>query len=281
MKKRLFLIFTIVIASISLYACSININGNKLGLNKVEDKSEKRVNAQNIKGLYVTSPVGSVKVSTWDKNEILVNVTKINNGIKSKSELLDDLKNVELVYNEDNGNFVVKAFLPKFKDNGISVDFDISVPKNLGEFKINSDVGDVRLAGLQGKIDVVNSVGKIDLNDCAGAVSLKATTGDITVRGCKLNGDSNITGNTGRVLFDGSIGTSGTYKFVTNVGKMDVTLPSNASFDVDASTDVGNIECKFNVSGSTSNKKVQGKVNGGGPKLILVNNIGSISLQGR
>lgn len=205
-------------------------------------------------------------------------MVKINNGIKNKSELLDELKNAEITYSVDNGIYVIKTYLPKFKDNGISVDFDISVPKKFSGFKIDSEVGDISLTGLQGQIDVVNSVGKIGVNGCTGSVSLKAATGDITVKGCSLSGDSNIIGNTGRVLFDGSIGNTGTYRFTTNVGKMDIILPSSTAFDLDASTDVGSIQCKFDVSGSKNSKTVTGKVNGGGASVILVNNVGSITL---
>lgn len=278
MVKKSFLLITAAIISAVLCACSININGSKIGLNRVEDRSEKTADSSGLRGISISSAVGSVKLSTWDKDQIYIKVVKINNGISNKSELLDELKNAEVIYNVNNGMYVVKTYLPKFKDNGISVDFDISVPKSFSEFAVDSEVGDVSLSGLNGTIDVVNNVGKIEANGCSGNINLKAATGDIAVKGCSLNGDSNITGSTGRVLFNGSIGKTGTYRFTTNIGEMDITLPPDAAFNLDESTDVGSLQCKFNVSGSSTDKRISGKVNGGGASVILVNNVGSIKL---
>lgn len=280
MFKRIISGIVLVMTILSLCSCSVNINkgGYSLGMNRVEEASDKTVSGGNIKSLNVTSAVGSVKVSTWDKNDIYVKVKKVNNGLKDKQILLEELKNAEIMYNEDNGTLSIKTFLPKFKNNGISIELDISVPKSITVFKIESEVGDVGLTGIEGQMDVVNNVGKTDLSQCSGKINLKAITGDITVRDCTLKSDSNITGNTGRVLFDGSIDKQGTYKLTTNVGKLDVTLPSSLAFDINATVDVGAIDCGFKVAGTLEDRKVQGKVNGGGPVLILLTNVGSISV---
>jgi hypothetical protein len=279
MNRKVVIVLIAIVMTIALSGCRITIdNGGSIGLNRAEESSEKTVSSANIKNLKVSSAVGSIRVSTWDKNEIYIKATKINNGIKNKAELLEELKNAEIVYNQDNDTLTVKSFLPKFKNNGISVEFDISVPKNITVFDIDSEVGDVRLSKLEGQIDVVNNVGKIDISECTGNINLKAVTGDVTVRKSILKDGSTLTSNTGRLLFDGSIDSSGTYKMTTNVGKLDVTLPAECAFEIDASADVGSVDCEFNVDGNTTNKEVNRKVNGGGPKHILSNNVGGISI---
>src|SRR5437660_3228011 len=60
----------------------------------------------------------------------------------------------------------------------------------------------------------------------------------------------------GRQLFEGevevglssscvTIGTSGSYQFLTDTGSVNATLPANSSFHVDASTDTGSINSDF------------------------------------
>lgn len=276
--KRKIVICALVVLSMLLSSCSINIGGRSAGMNRAEEASDKTISMANLKTLEVSSPVGSINVKTWDKNEVYVKITKVNNGLKSKSELLDELKNAEIVFKEENEKLSVKAFLPKFKNNGISIQFEISVPKNIQVCKIDAEVGDVRVRDIQGQIDVTNNVGKIDIDNCIGLINLKAVTGDVTVRNSTLKPDSNLTSNVGRVLFDGVIENKGAYKITTNVGKVDVTLPGNSAFDIDASTNVGDIDCGFDVSGSREKRSIKGKVNGGGAQLRLINNTGSISI---
>ncbi|KPU45276.1 hypothetical protein OXPF_11690 [Oxobacter pfennigii] len=282
MKKRIIAAMLMIYVSIMLSACDlINIGGRTIGLNRVEENTQKTIEAGGIKTIEVISPVGSVDIETWEKNEIQIVATKINNGLKEKAELLDELKNAEIFYEKKDDKYTIKAFLPKFKNNGMSVEFEIYVPQTIKAYKVDAEVGDIKLSGAEGDIDVVNNVGKIDLNDCWGVINLKAVTGDVTVRKSSLKADSALTSNVGRVLFDGTIGTEGTYKFTTNVGMVDVSLPSDTAFEIDAKTNVGNIDCDFDISGTEENMEVKGKVKGGGAKVIIVNNTGSVNISKR
>ena len=47
------------------------------------------------------------------------------------------------------------------------------------------------------------------------------------------------------MTFNGAIDRSGTYRFETNTGSVNVTLPSESAFHVDASTDTGSINTTF------------------------------------
>lgn len=281
LKRRLICGVLIILLAVVLSGCSINIGNHSTGMNRVEETFDKTVNGDGIKVLEINSPVGSINVTTWDKNEIQIVVKKVNNGLKSKSELLDELKNAEVIFKPEGEKLSIKGYLPKFKNNGMSIQFDISVPKNVTVYNIEAEVGDVRFNRVDGEINIVNNVGKIDVSDCTGKISLKAVTGDVTARNTKLKADSNLTSNVGRVLFDGTIENNGTYRMTTNVGKLDVTLPSSSGFEIDASTNIGDVTCDFDVVGSTDKKGIRGKVNGGGAQLILVNNTGSVSVDKR
>lgn len=280
MRKSFILGALAVFMAVIFCACNINISHN-LGMNRVEDASERSIDGRNITNLELSVPVGKIEISSWDKNEISVNAIKINNGFKDRQELMDELNNIEIQYNQDGDKYAVKVFLPKFKDNGLSVDLSVSVPKTVTAYNIENEVGDIELSDLSGNIDGSGGVGKVDMSDCSGSINFNVATGDIQLRKCSLKGSCNISGATGRLLFDGTIDNSGTYNLTTNVGLLEITLPKDAAFDIDASSDVGGISCGFKVDGELKKTKASGKVNGGGPKLTLVNNIGGIKINDR
>lgn len=280
MKRNFFLATLLILTSLIFCACNIDIEHN-LGINRVEDKSEKTQSAEGIKGLVVSVPVGSIKVNVWDKTEIYVKAVKINSSSGDNQELLNKLKEIELTYNQEGDNYAVRAVFPELNINSLSVDLEISVPKSLAVYNIDSQVGDVELSGLNGQINTSGSVGKVQIDECSGTMTLRTATGDITVRNSSLKGDCSFTNNAGRVLFDGTIDSQGTYRMTTNAGKVDITLPKDEAFNLNASTNVGSIDCGFKVSGESRNTNIQGQVNGGGPKLILVNNVGSVSINKR
>jgi hypothetical protein len=88
----------------------------------------------------------------------------------------------------------------------------------------------------------------------------------------------------GSLNFSGSIDPQGAYKFESDAGSINVTLPEDASFHVDASTDVGSIHNNFQVSGQSkiSHTKLKGTV--GNPPyatMTLKTDVGSIILKRR
>ena len=73
-----------------------------------------------------------------------------------------------------------------------------------------------------------------------------------------------------------------TYKFLSVAGSINVILPEDASFEVDAKTDVGSIRYNFPINGHSKKlrTKLQGKV--GNPPYATLNlktNVGSITLK--
>ena len=69
-----------------------------------------------------------------------------------------------------------------------------------------------------------------------------------------------------------------THKFLSDAGSINVILPEDASFEVDAKTDVGSIRCNFPMNGQSkkSHTKLHGKA--GNPPyatLTLKTDVGS------
>jgi len=89
--------------------------------------------------------------------------------------------------------------------------------------------------------------------------------------------------NTGAITFDRSIAPGANYQASTDTGSVDVTLPANSSFHVDATTNTGSIDSDFSgvqvrdhdFSGSDAHGDVG---NGAGTTMTLKTNTGSIDL---
>lgn len=108
----------------------------------------------------------------------------------------------------------------------LSVDFDVTVPS---------------AAALQLK----TNTGSIDVSGVSGQMALSSNTGSLQVSGGTVKGNTELVTNTGSVTFDGAISESGIYTFTTDTGSVNVTLPTESVFHVDASTNTGSINTNF------------------------------------
>ncbi len=92
-------------------------------------------------------------------------------------------------------------------------------------------------------LQVETNSGNIDVTGVSGQMSLSSTTGTINATDDSLSGLSKLRTNSGSITFNGSIDPHGTYLFGSTSGSVDVTLPGNSSFHVDATA--GSISSAF------------------------------------
>ncbi len=126
-----------------------------------------------------------------------------------------------------------------------------------------------------------NSNGTIEVAALKGTV--KAETDNGTVVGRQLTGtvDANTTNGSVRLEVDGVA--SGGIRAETVNGKVELTLPSGAKADVRAVCVNGRVFVKdLKLDGpETTRRRAEGRLNGGGPKVVLETTNGSIQLTGR
>lgn len=94
-------------------------------------------------------------------------------------------------------------------------------------------------------LQLKTNTGNIDVNGVSGQLNLASNTGSIAATNSTVHGNTQLTTNTGSITFNGSLEPKGTYNFATNTGSVDVTLPSNSAFHLDASSDTGSITTGF------------------------------------
>jgi hypothetical protein len=148
--------------------------------------------------------------------------------------------------------------------NALRVDFDVTVPP---------------AAALQLK----TNTGSIDVSGVSGQLTLSSDTGSLQVSAGTVKGNTALITNTGSVTFNGAIAESGTYTFTTDTGSVNVTLPAESVFHVNASTSTGSINTNFPgivvQPRQLTGADVRGNV-GGSPQatITLSTSTGSINL---
>ena len=125
---------------------------------------------------------------------------------KDENEIRAD---VERVYSPESN-------LPK------SIDFTIIAPR-LTDLELHTNVGDIRVNGISGE-------------KC-----LQCDIGSIYVKEGMLSANSTLKAKLGSVNFHAAIDPSGSYQFATETGSVHVILPDDTPFELDASTQFGNI----------------------------------------
>jgi len=168
-----------------------------------------------------------------------------------------------------------------------SVNFEVTVPQGTN-VQLKTDSGDVDIEGVTGQMTLATNSGDIQTaNDTLnGASSLSTNSGDVNVRQTTLNNQVTINSNSGDINFDGTIGTSGTYQFQTDIGSVNLTVAPTSAFHIDASTNSGsigdfpglNVQKNIQGSGAKASGDVGGSSQGPSAKVTITTGSGDINL---
>ena len=209
--------------------------------------------------LIINDPVGTVHVHSGTGNTVSIEATKHTEGFGGNPN------NIHVTYDDNTQNNTITVSIdsgPRFL--GVSlVDFNITVP-NAANLNLKSNTGSIDVTGVTGQM------------------SLQSNTGSITAEQDNLTSSSQLTTDTGSVTFNGTLTQNNSYVFSTNTGSVNVTLPPDSTFHVDAKTDTGSFHSDF--PGLTPNKQdvgneVHGDVgNSPNTTITLTTDTGSIDL---
>lgn len=187
-----------------------------------------------------------------------------------------------------------------------------------GELSLRTSGGSLHLESLEGTIKARTSGGSIkvsqvkgttDLNTSGGSIRVEKATGthlvantsggsihlsaiEVPTKALTSGGSIQVEGTTAPIDATTS-GGSITAKFATppkepstlktSAGGINVTLPANSAFDLDAATSAGNVRSEIPVATKSSRSgdegSLKGPANGGGPTLKLRTSAGSIRIK--
>ena len=126
-----------------------------------------------------------------------------------------------------------------------------------GGFEARAGSGDITFEQTAaGSVRVQTGSGTIHLRNVAGSLEAGAGSGDVDVQGTM----------------------AGDWRIHTGSGEVEVKLPSNARFNVNARSSSGEVEVNHPVTmqGSLKRNHIEGTVNGGGTMLDVSTGSGSI-----
>jgi len=161
---------------------------------------------------------------------------------------------------------------------------DVTVPAATN-LKSDTNSKNIEVDGVTGQMVLSSNSGSITVTNSTLSASslLLNNSGAINATQDTLSGPVTFNSNDGPITFSGSIDSSGIYQFQSNSGPIDVTLPRNASFHLDATVNSAN-----NNSSITTDfpglliKNAAIHANVGSPpraQVTLYNNSGSIKLR--
>ena len=210
--------------------------------------------------IIVKDDIGTIRVHSGGQGDtVSVQTTRQSTGWTGNNN------NLQVYYDQrsDDNTITIKSAHGWRILGKSSVDFDITVPLTT-DLQLRTDLG------------------KIYVNDVIGQMALTSGAGSIHATQVSLMGLASLKTDVGSINFSGSIEPRGTYKFESDAGSVTITLPEDASFHVDAKTDVGSVNTDFPLSGQpgTGRNKLSGDV--GSPPyavLTLKTDVGSINLK--
>jgi len=166
-------IFTILLTALMAKAEIITIQPSP----ESEQKSTKSFNVSKGGKLYINVNPGQIKISAWDKNEVVVKVR----GLEE-----DELENVEMNLR---GNTVTVKYNPEW-GWGEDAEFMVTVPSQFnieaktsgGDVDINSNIlGDVEVSTMGGEVSVKDVKGKAKLSTQGGDVKVGNVNGSLSL----------------------------------------------------------------------------------------------------
>ena len=239
---------------------------------------------------------GSIKVVGYEGKEVMIDVQSGGDKREGNRESRGSKVNVNVNVNghskgQDNtagmkrlstGNGLNMS--AEEKNNHITVHSEswnktinlaIRVPQNGATLKLSTvNNGDIHVSNVNGEMEISNVNGEVEITNVSGSVVANT-----------INGNLIVTFKT--------IDPKAAMAFSTLNGKVDVTFPANVKANVKLKSDQGQIYSDFDVEVDKTLPKVkrtnergmyklsiedwvQGKINGGGPEMMMKNMNGNI-----
>jgi RNA polymerase sigma factor (sigma-70 family) len=239
------------------------------GRAKAEEVVTKSFATKKTPRLVVETFNGAIEVTTADKGKVQAKVIK---RVQAASEeaAKEDLKNVDVQMTQEQDTIRITA-----KSEGLHLTTNRAAPVELqvppgatldlhtsngkvtitgptGDAKVRTSNGKIEVRGGKGKINLKTSNGSITADGAAGELDLRTSNGRIEVKTSKAS----VTAHTsnGGIHFTGAL-VDGEHEFHTSNGSISLTLPSNASFRIDAHTSHGKATSQFHLKDGEGAKK--------------------------
>jgi DUF4097 and DUF4098 domain-containing protein YvlB len=175
--------------------------------------------------------------------------------------------------NSGSGNVIVSGIGSEVRANAGSGDLEISNVQ--GRVYTETGSGNIKATGIGGGFDARAGSGDITFEQ-NGSGSVRAETGSGNIRLNNVSGGVEAGAGSGDVEVQGRIASD--WRIHTGSGEVEVKLPSDAKFNINAHSSSGDVQVHHPVTmqGAFKKNHIEGTVNGGGTMLEVSTGSGSI-----
>ena len=210
---------------------------------------------------------GRIDVKPSEGNNVEIVANKIASGASSEAAKAA-LARIEIVEESSPSNVKIETKVQRssgglFGGGNLQVEYFIRVPKT-AELRVSTVNGGVEIEGVGGKISAETTNGGIKARDVAGQIEASTTNGGVDV--------------------DLSQVPEAGVKLECTNGGIRLRLPSSAKASISARITNGGIETSgltLDSSGEQSRRRLDGRLNGGGPRIELEGTNGGIRISSR
>lgn len=156
---------------------------------------------------------------------------------------------------------------------------DVKVVGASGHVELKTSGGDIKAGDINGPLNARTSGGGIDIHRVAGDLIAHTSGGSIDIGEALGSIDASSSGGSIRAALGRQ--PHGDSRLSTSGGSITLTVAGNVALDLDAHTSGGDVTTDMPVTilGRQSDSSLNGKVNGGGPKLVLRSSGGDIRVR--
>ena len=195
--------------------------------------------------LEVENTNGSIRLVAWDEAKVRIEATKR----AATEHALEELK-VEIEGQGDRVTVHTRYPRPRWLGNAGAVEYRVSVPRG-ARVRVSTVNGRVEVGGVTGSVHATSVNGSVDLSQVGGRVEGSTVNGSVEADLVRLDPSAG-----GRLSS-------------TN-GSVRLTLPRDASADVEAHTVNGSVDCDFDLADAhKSRRRLEGRIGGGGPRFEI------------
>lgn len=249
--------------------------------------------------LILSNQNGSVKIGSWDKEEIKIVAEKRMRierfgswflrllGFKTPKIETDEEARVYLdqftfeISGEADG-MEIKTVRPSVSSVNLqfTMTYEILLPRN-ADVSVEVTNGKITIRDIHGEVGAETTNGSITLEEVSGNLYARTTNGSVKCE--DISGGLRVrTVNGGiDVSFAEDAFVTDDINCRTTNGNLRVSIPADSEFELAARTSSGKIVSDFQLSSVTeeSKKRLEGTVGNGGPTITLRNTNGSIELE--
>lgn len=246
-------------------AAACDIVGGFAGNERASEPWSKTYQLSSGGRVEITNVNGRIELTGSDTDKVEVNAEKVGRG-NSPEAAREALKRIEIQETVSPDRVHLETKLQRvagFNTGGGEVRYTVRVP-----------------VGASVKLETVN--GGIEIENVSGRAEVETTNGGIVAR--RIGGALNASTTNGGVEAEVErLAAEGVQMECVN-GGLKLTLPKDASADIDARVVNGGISVdglNIETRGEQTRRRLEGRLNGGGPKVHIEGTNGGIRLSGR